>query len=316
MLLTSEYMAGVMSPLLDEGEQIVNFAYGYQKKFHYVAVTERRAAVAKFSPGQTLDKVEYVSPQKLPGKVKWMKRWSGLEVKPLGYPQVDTVAELTQYILFREEILPHLEAGERLLTFAMTRDGATSSAANYYTVAFTDRRVMMLDLSTAEPGVSYSKPASEIEEFGLLYKEVLDPVATPLLAGLIGALFIKEVSGAERTLFVTNLFGQRQVDQPSGGAAGLGSLVKAARAIKFMSDQRKKALGPRTAAVGESVLALADRLEAAMAGGEATSNEQSAIRLQIAEAMPNLIAGLEASGDPAIDDVNDCRKQARALMAV
>jgi hypothetical protein len=316
MLLTREYILGVMSPLLDEAGEIVNLAYGYQKKFHYVAVTPARAAIAKFSPGGTLDKVDLLAPEKLPGKVKWMKRWSGLAVKPLGYPHIDTVAELTQYIMFREEMLPHLETGEVLITFAMTRDKATSSGSNYYTVAFTDRRVMMFDLSSAEPRVSYARPLDEIAEFGLLYKEVLDPIATPLLAGLIGAVSITEASGAEQRLFLTNLFGQRQVDQPGGGGAGLGTLFKAAKAIKFMADQKKKALGPRTAAIGESVIALADRLEEAGSAGDPARNEHLAVSLEIAKAMPNLIEGLDASGNPTIAGPDECRKQARALMGL
>ena len=84
-------------------------------------------------------------------------------------------------------------------------------------------------------------------------------------------------------------------------------LVKAARAIKFMADKKKKAMDEQTAAIGASVSALLDRLEGA-GGDEAVS-----LRWDVARQMPNLVESLDLHGDPMLEGLDVCRKRAAEL---
>jgi hypothetical protein len=315
-LLTRDFLVETMSQYLGEGETIGNVAYSFgnkasatSKKFLYVAFTEGRAILVKYGPGQTFDKVSWVPLEKFPKKAKWTKRWWGIRILPVEVPHVNTIAELTQYLLLKDEASQALKEGERLVTVALTRDGRSTSS-NYYVVGFTEDRAFMLDLIAEGKTREYwSKPLSELEEYGLWYSDLLDPVETPLLASLHGVLYFKEKGGAEHKLNITNLFGQRQEDSPSGAGGGVFALVKAGQAFKFLVDQKKKSIGEQTTVIGRSVLELLDRLEGAQ--GE----EAVALRWDIAKKMPNLIESLDERGNPLLDDIDDCRKQADQLIS-
>lgn len=214
--LTEVAVRKMLIDLLDEDENVEAVARGTDilGKPIFAVRTDKRGLLVHMTRSFKVKDKDTMTLAKLDKKLRRLALVQGTFLSPPGEPAFRNEKEKDLYEAEKTAIKRLLEPDESIMTLGLARD-TNLDDANYYYVAFTDRRVMIGRLFDKREIVdTQSLPLSEIESWDALSGENPVPLDVPIISSQDQRLHFKLADGSKRKLLVTDLFGFRREDSP------------------------------------------------------------------------------------------------------